>query len=445
MKEIGVGLLGLGTVGSGVVEGLRSCGELISQRAGVCFSLKKIAVKHLDKKRALDIDTALLTTDLNEVICDPGVEIVIELIGGVDEAKTSVLKALELGKPVVTANKALLAEQGEVLFQKAITCQCPLFFEASVGGGIPIIQALKQGLVANHIEYLYGILNGTCNYILTKMETEQLGFETVLREATLAGYAEADPSLDIDGLDTAHKAVLLACLSYSSYVPLSSFRIEGVRDLAQCDVKNVVELGYRIKLLVKIKQNKGALEISVRPTLIPKDHPLALVHGVFNAVMISGSLVGETLFYGRGAGKEPTSSAILSDLVEAAHRLQVKGEIQKGLEWKTTPDQVVDAQQIMVRYYLRFSLLNKPGNLSKVTHVLGTHEVSIASVIQKEKVHEEYVPVIVLGHLAKEKQYLEALKEIDQLDVIGAPTVKLAIEDFGFVSSAQDDPPVDSP
>ncbi|MBW7908837.1 MAG: homoserine dehydrogenase [Kiritimatiellae bacterium] len=431
MKEIGVGLLGFGTVGAGVVEGLQRNADLLARRVGAKPVLRWIADLDLDRDRGVKVDKAILTRDARAVVEDPRVDVIVELIGGVGIARDLVTRALELGKPVVTANKKMLAEFGAELFGLAAQKDATLAFEASVAGGIPIIKALREGLVANHIEEVYGILNGTCNYILTRMEQEGLPFDEVLKAAQAAGYAEAEPSLDIDGLDTAHKAALLASLAYGFAVPMKALHVEGIRGLATDEIRNAAELGYRIKLLALIKHSEAGVSVRVQPTLLPRGHMLASVDSVFNAVLVRGDISGDTLYYGRGAGRLPTASAVIADIADVASRL-ARGE--KGGLPVLPPSgaalALVPVQEVASRYYLRLSLMDQPGALARVATILGRHEISIASMMQKEVRRGGHVPVIVLTHRAVEKSFAAALEEIDRLDVIGAPTVRLRIEDF---------------
>ena len=432
MKEIGIGLIGFGTVGAGVVEGLQRNGDLLAARCGVRLVLRKIADLDLDSDRGVKVDRSILTRDAKALVEDPAVDIVIELIGGTGIAKELVEKALSLGKPVVTANKKLLAEYGDPLFRLAEEKGVDLGFEASVGGGIPIIRALREGLIANNILSAYAILNGTCNYILTRMEQEQLAFDDVLKAAQAAGYAEAEPSLDIDGHDTAHKAAILASLSYGFSVPLKALYVEGIRGLAQEDIRYAAELGYRIKLLAIIGHDQGAVVVRVHPTLVAHGHMLASVGGVFNAVLVQGDLVGDTLYYGRGAGRMPTASAVISDVADVATTLA--GGAKRRLPSFLQPGRKAamgNVDDVWSRYYLRLSLLDKPGVLARVADILGRHQISIASMIQKEERRGTHVPVIVLTHAAQEKNCRSALAEIDALDVVGAKTVRLRIDDFG--------------
>jgi len=430
-KEVGVGLLGFGTVGAGVVEGLQKNGDLLAERIGVRPVLRRIADIDLERDRGVTVDRALLTRDASAVVNDPSVDIVIELIGGTRSAQDLMLQALRRGKPVVTANKALLAEHGAEIHRLAAEHGAEVYYEASVGGGIPIIKALREGLCANRIESVYGILNGTCNYILTRMEQEQAPFDVVLRDAQRAGYAEAEPSLDIDGVDTAHKAVVLASLAYGFPVPMAAVSVEGIRNLAPEDIINAGELGYRIKLLAIIKNSAGEVEVRVHPTLVPHAHLLAAVGGVFNAIFVTGDIVGNTLYSGRGAGRAATASAVLGDLADAARSL-AGGTRQRGPARvrAETVGRLRAIGEIEARYYLRLSLLDRPGVLARVAQVLGSHQISIASVMQKEARSGEHVPVIIVTHTAREQNFRAALAEMDALDVVGAPTVRLRIEDF---------------
>jgi homoserine dehydrogenase len=430
-KELGIGLLGFGTVGAGVVEGLQHNGVLLAERLGVKLVLRKIADLDLNTDRGVAVDRALLTRDAELVIRDPNVDVVVELIGGTGAAKKFVLEALNLGKPVVTANKKLLAEYGAEIFSASAASGAPIHFEASVGGGIPVIKALREGLVANHIKSIYGILNGTCNYILTRMEREKLPFTDVLKAAQSAGYAEAEPSLDIDGHDTAHKAIVLASLAYGSAVPLAAAHIEGIRGLAAEDITDALEMGYRIKLLGIVKRGTGGVSVRVHPTLVPLNHMLAAVDGVFNAILVDGDIVGQTLYFGRGAGRQATASAVLSDLADVARDRAAGASHQIALPSKPSADLHAQANGAeLVRCYLRLALLDKPGMLARVAQVLGEHQISIASVMQKESSVGNHVPVVIVTHAAPEVAFQQALATIDRLDIIGSPTVRLRIEDF---------------
>lgn len=431
MKEIGLGLLGFGTVGAGVVEGLQRNGGLIADRAGVKLVLRKIADLDIERDRGVKVDRSMLTTDAMSVIKDPDVHIIIELIGGVGIARELVTEALKMGKPVVTANKKLLAEYGASLFALADANKVDLRFEASVAGGIPIIQALRDGLIANHIPNLYGILNGTCNYILTRMEQEGLPFDQVLKAAQDAGFAEAEPSLDIDGHDTAHKAALLASLAYGFPVPLASMYVEGIRGIAREDIAYAAEMGYRIKLLAVIKKQDRAVSVRVHPALVPQHHMIASVAGVFNAVLVSGDIVGDTLYYGRGAGRLPTASAVLSDVAAVARQLATQSKhhlpafIPEGEKPALEP-----VDDIVCKYYLRLRVQDQPGVLARIAGTLGEHKISIATMIQKDVAEAGQAEMIMTTHIAREKDVREALELISQMDIVAGPYVRFRIEDF---------------
>ncbi|MCC7300480.1 MAG: homoserine dehydrogenase [Verrucomicrobia bacterium] len=426
MKKIKIGILGFGTVGAGVVEGILKNGELMAQRTGIFPTIGKIADLDIKTDRGVKVDKALLTTDALSVIDDPEIDVIVELIGGVKVAKDFVLRALKNGKPVVTANKALLAEAGRELFEASAKSGAGIFFEASVGGGIPVLRALKDGLVGNQIKSMYGILNGTCNYILTRMEREGLDFDVVLADAQKLGYAETPPDLDIDGIDTAHKAVVLASLAYGAPVPMDAFTIEGIRGLSHREIEYAAELGYRIKLLAVIRNVDGAVEMRVEPSFVPEKHLLASVHDSYNAVFIEGDVVGNTLYYGRGAGRHPTASAVIGDIMEAASG---KGGCSDWL-LKNKPPSVRDAKDVSIRCYLRMSLKDQPDVMAQVAHVLGKNQVSIASIIQKEENAGGQVPVVFLTHKALEKNFVAAMEEIERLDVVDGKPVRMAIEDF---------------
>jgi len=431
MQEIGVGILGFGTVGAGVVEAIHRHQALIACRTGVRLVVKGVADLDLDSDRGVAVDRGLLTTDARAVIDHPEVRIVVETIGGLTAADTLIRHALKAGKAVVTANKALLAEHGRDLCQLADQCGVDLMFEASVGGGIPVLRALRDGLVANHIQGIYAILNGTCNFILTRMEEEGIPFEQALGEAQEKGFAEADPTLDIHGVDTAHKASILASLAYGYPVAMQDIFVRGIQDIETLDIVYAKELGYRIKLLATTAYHEGCVEISVCPTLVPHSHLLAAVHGEFNAVMIAGDVVGDTLYYGRGAGRRPTASAVLSDVTDAAvnlvrgcaHRLPslVRHELYGPLRHQ---------DEVRARYYMRMPLLNSPGVFARVAEILGRHGISIASLIQKESAIGEFVPVVFLTQEAPEANFTLALQEIDHLDVVGAPAVRYRVAHF---------------
>ncbi len=433
MKEIGVAVLGFGTVGAGVVDTLQKNGALLAERLGIRLVLRGVADLDITTDRGVNIDPALLTTDGAALIDRPDVDVVVELIGGTGAAKRFILQALRRGKPVVTANKKLLAEHGEEIHRVAEENKTEILFEASVGGGIPIIKALREGLCANRIESIYGILNGTCNYILTRMEQEKLPFDEVLKAAQAAGYAEAEPSLDIDGHDTAHKAAVLASLAYGCNVPLDKVQVSGIRGLAAADIAYAADMGYRIKLLAIIQGGAEGVEVGVQPTLVAHSHQLAAVSGVFNAVLVKGDVVGTTLYYGRGAGRAATASAVVADLADAALNLRAGGRRRDlSAVHAKTPVVFRDPGETVARHYLRFSMKDQPGTLARVAAALGQHRIGIDSVMQKEAAkNAEYVPVIIVTGPAKEREMAAALAEIAAMaGVTDRPTVMYRIEDF---------------
>jgi homoserine dehydrogenase len=417
MKTINIGLVGFGTVGTGVVKLLKEQAPLLERRVGGRLRLKRIADIDITTPRSVEVDPKILTRDAREIIDDESIAIVIELIGGTTAAREISLAALKNGKHLVTANKALLATHGLELFRAAAERRVDLGFEASVCGGIPIIRAVREGLVANRIQSINGIVNGTCNYILTQMTERGAPFAEVLKEAQAKGYAEADPSLDIDGIDAAHKLQILASIAYGGSVDFNSIHIEGIRGIDPADIQYGKELGYRVKLLAIAKEADGEVEVRVHPTLVPEDHLVASVGGVFNAVYIVGDATGSLMFYGRGAGQMPTASAVVSDAVE--HIPEIAGE---GL--RTRP-----MDEIRTRYYLRVMAADKPGVLSKVSGILGNHEISIASVIQKGRHAQASVPVVMMTHEAVEGAMRKALDEIDSIDVVTGKTVCLRVEE----------------
>jgi len=430
-KETGLGLIGFGTVGGGVVAALQKNAGLIAQRTGVQLVLRRVADQDWDRDRGVKVDRSLLTKDPLEAAEDPAVDIVIELIGGIKAARAVIARALSLGKPVVTANKALLAEHGAELFRLAADNGTNLFFEASVGGGIPLIRSLREGLVSNRMLRICGILNGTCNYILTRMEQKHLPFDRVLREAQAAGYAEADPALDIDGIDTAHKAVILASLAYGFSVSMRDVSVEGIRALDALDLHYARELGYRLKMLAAIEQGSDGVSVRVHPTLVPAGHILASVGGVFNAVLIEGDGVGSVLCYGQGAGRDPTASAVLSDVVDAGRTLAcgTPRRVPGFRAWQPG-GRIQAVGDTRARYYVRLALLDKPGVFGQVASVLGRHAISLASVLQKETSAGRHVPVVVITHHGPERAFRAALDELNALPVVGAKAVCYRIEDF---------------
>ena len=427
-QSVNVGLIGFGTVGGGVARILLEKAHTLQQRIGTRVVLAKIC----DKKRArhsIRLPAGLFTSDPNAILKNPSIHVVVELIGGIHPAKTFILDAMKRGKHVVTANKALLAEHGHELFAAADRYGVDLYFEASVGGGIPIIKALREGLIANDINTILGIVNGTCNYILTRMWDKQLSFHEALLEAKAHGYAERNPSLDINGHDAAHKLAILAWLAFGTRVPLAKIHTEGISHVSLADMQYAHELGYRIKLLAIAKHVDHELDVRVHPTLLETSHVLANVNGVYNAVYVHGDLVGAQLFYGRGAGQNPAASAVLADIADVARNL-ARG-VTKRVPTYCAPHRVLPLKRmdaIESRYYMRFTVIDKPGVLGHIANVLGRHHISIASVHQKERKTARIVPVVMMSHEAKEADVRKALASIDHMGVVKSPTIAIRTE-----------------
>ncbi|MFH1858627.1 MAG: homoserine dehydrogenase [Candidatus Omnitrophota bacterium] len=429
MKKVIVGLIGLGTIGSGVAKVLRERAAFLERRTGVRLQLKKICEKRSGLTRKHALPPGLVTKDIRQVLDDPEIQIVVELIGGIHPAKEYVMEALRRGKHVVTANKALLAEEGKDIFALAEKKKKCVQFEASVGGGIPIIKSLREGLVSNHIQAIYGIINGTSNFILTRMAETGCTFHDALTEAQRRGYAERNPSLDIDGVDSAHKLAILALLGFGKQIPFARISIEGIRHVAPQDIQYAGEMGYRVKLLAIAKQTPEGLEARVQPTLIPKNHPLAAVRNIYNAITVQGDLVGETIFYGQGAGKFPTASAVLSDILDLAKRAD-KDNVCASLHFKGGIQRIKPMESLTSRYYFRFHVVDRPGVLAKISRLLGQHKISIASVVQKETYRTRSVPLVMVTHEALERAVRRALQKIDRLEIVKAGSVSLRIEEL---------------
>jgi homoserine dehydrogenase len=431
MADVKIGLLGLGTVGAGVARIALSHGADLDERVGVPVRLAAIA--DLDTRTAregLDLSRLPLSADAGKVLDDPAIAVVVELIGGLEPARTFILRALAAGKHVVTANKALLAHHGPELFEAARRNRVLLGFEAAVAGGIPLIRAVKDGLPANRVLSAFGIVNGTCNYILSKMTDEGSDFGETLKEAQAHGYAEADPTLDIEGMDSAHKLQILAMLAFRTAVDLKDVYTEGITRIGKDDVVNATELGFRIKLLAIAKAADGALEVRVHPTMIPAKSPLAAVSGVFNAVFMTGDNVGNLMFYGRGAGQLPTASAVWSDVVEIARRVaHGMPALPEDLPMASKrPLALRPVEDIRSEYYLRVMALDRPGVLAQVAGILGQHDISLASVLQKTRAVSEAVPVVMMTHEARERNMRAALAAIDRLPVVALPTTMIRVE-----------------
>jgi homoserine dehydrogenase len=433
MKEIRVGLIGFGTVGSGVVKILQKNSKLIEKRVGAKIVLKRIVDIDIETDRGVKIRPRILTRSAEEVIGDPEIDIVMELIGGFEPAKTFIIKAIRNKKHIVTANKALLALHGDEIFREAHHFGVDVNFEASVGGGIPLIRSIKEGLVANRIQSIFGILNGTSNYILSKMTDEGRNFKEVLKEAQEKGYVEADPTYDIEGIDAAHKLAILIRLAFGTPIRFKEIFIGGISNITPLDIQFSREFGYRIKLLAIAKIDQGKVEARVHPTMIPERHLLSTVESVFNAIYIKGDAVGPTLFYGQGAGQMPTGSAVVSDLVDLGRNLlvQATGRRVPLLSYQESAIEKIplkEMEDVVMPFYMRFSALDKPGVLSKISGILGKNDISIAAVIQKGRKINGAVPVVMMTHEAKEKNVLRALKEIDRLGVILGKTMFIRVE-----------------
>ena len=443
IQQVNLGMIGGGTVGSGVFHALELNGGLVASRIGVKVNVRRIAVKAFDEPRPYQIPQSLMTTNWQEVVSDPKVHIVTELVGGTTLARTIILTALKQGKPVITANKALLSAHGEELFEAARDGGTNLYYEASVCGGIPIIKALREGFVGNRITHLYGIVNGTCNYILTRMKLEGADFETILKDAQAQGYAEAEPSLDIDGHDALHKIGILASLAHGFWVNPKQIHVEGIRHITTLDIKFAEQLGYTIKLLGIIKtlapketgqqkaKNGSRIQVSVYPTLVPNSHVLASVNHVFNAVFVRGDIVGDTLFYGRGAGKDATASAVLSDVADAALDLKfaTKHRVPPFVPHERD-GAVAPLEEVLGRYFVRLDVIDLPGTLAKIAAIFGKANIGISSVIQPEGHEGKSVPLILMLHDAPNGAVAKALKEIGKLPIIKSPPVMLRVEDF---------------
>ncbi|MFA5062509.1 MAG: homoserine dehydrogenase [Candidatus Omnitrophota bacterium] len=430
MKRINVGLVGFGNIGSGVVKILRDRKSLLSEKTGLDINIKRICDQDISSRRNVSVNKEILTRDIKELINDPQIDILVELMGGVHPAKEFILEALKKGKNVVTANKALLAQAGQELFAEAADRGKSIYFEASVGAGIPIIKSLREGLVANKFNSIFGIVNGTSNYILSSMSKNNCSFEEALKVARLKGFAEKDPTLDIEGMDSAHKLILLTYLSFGRFVDLEDVFIEGISRISLADVNYARELGFEIKLLAIAKKENEDLEVRVHPTLIPKDHLLSSVEGVFNAIYVSSDLAGNLLFYGPGAGQLSAASAVVSDLVDLTQ------DIKAGLfrpTLKTVTDKSVEKlrkiDDFESRYYIRFTAVDKPGVLAKISGVLAKLGISIASVTQKEPSKAQLVPIVMVIHQAKEKSIRQALNIIDRMDGIKEKSVAIRMEE----------------
>ena len=433
MKQINIGLLGCGTVGTGVAKILIENKDLIASRVGASLSLKYVADIDIKRDRKIKFDEGVLVTDARKVVDDPQIDIIVEMIGGVEIAKELILRAIDNGKQIVTANKALLAAQGNILFKAAYAKGIDLGFEASVGGCMPVIKSIRESLVGDRIKSMIGILNGTCNYILSKSTYDGITFEAALSEAQAKGFAEADPSLDVEGIDTAHKLTILNSIAYGMEINLNDIYIEGISKITPMDIDFANQFGYRIKLLAISKNRGKEVEARVHPAMIPFDNQLSNVNGPLNAITISGDAIGDMMLYGLGAGMMPTASVVVGDIADLARNLLsgTRGRIPllsyQMENIRKIPIMPVD--DIFTNYYFRFSAADRPGVLSKISGILGDRGISIKSVHQKGRKSIGSVPIVILTHLAKERDVRMALAEIETLDIVSDRPVLIRVEE----------------
>jgi homoserine dehydrogenase len=418
-RTIRIGLAGLGNVGLGVYKNVRKNAGLIRERTGCTLQVTRVVVRDLEKHAASgEVPREMLTTEWRELADSADIDVVVELIGGTTQAFELVSAALKAGKPVVTGNKALLAERGQELFALAEAHKAPLYFEAAVAGGIPIIQTIQEGFIGNHIKSIHGIINGTCNYILTRMAAEGVTYQDALKGAQEAGYAEADPTLDVSGWDAAHKAIILASLSYGFWIKPKDVFVEGIDKVSLADIRFAARLGYAVKLLSVIRaDDEGRVEVRTQPSLVPQSHVLASVSGAFNAVVVNGDIVGETLFYGKGAGQDPTSSSVISDIAEAAATLvygpRHTGFIPHGLYGKSKP-----VAETVSHYYVRLNVDDKPGVLARVAALFGDRGIGIASLIQPDEPDAHVTSLVMMLDSAPLRAVQDAMQAVGELDCV---------------------------
>jgi homoserine dehydrogenase len=432
-RTVRLGLIGFGTIGTGVLKLLQRNRAQIRTRLGASLRVVRIADIDLERDRGVRVERALLTANAQELIDDPQIDVVIELMGGYTHARRFVLRAIKNGKSVVTANKALLAVHGPEIFASAESAGVDIGFEASVGGGIPIIRTLREGLAGDHNRAIYGIVNGTSNYILSMMTQQGGEFAAVLGEAQRQGLAEADPTFDVDGIDAAHKLTLLIQLAFGTAVRFADIAIEGIRHVSQLDIGFAREFGYVIKLLAIAKQDGKQIEARVHPTMVPRQHLLAEVNGANNAIAVQGEALGSSMYFGLGAGMMPTATAVVADLMEVARNLVHGGKGRLAPLGYPLAQQrhlaIRPIDELTSEYYLRFMVVDRPGVLAKISGILGAHQISIASVIQKEREHGASVPIVIRTHHARERDLRKALRAIDKLPAVRAKTAVIRIED----------------
>lgn len=433
MRSIGIGLIGWGTVGCGVIRVLEENAEAIGARLGFGLELRRVADMDLDRPRPVPVPRDLLTSRAEDILDDPSIDIVVELIGGLGAARQLITAALERGKYVVTANKALLAHHGNELFDVARAHGRAIGFEAAVAGGIPFIKALREGLAGNRINHIFGILNGTANYILTRMTEADLSFGDALKEAQDKGYAEADPTLDIEGIDTAHKLAITSAIAFGTPIQFDQVYTEGISRIDPVDIQFAEEFGYQLKLLAIARHSASGLEMRVHPTLIPSSHVLASVRGAYNAVHVQGNAVGNIMLYGLGAGMMPTGSAVVSDLMDIARDISADTPPRVPhlgfRKDRLASIPIKPISDVSTCYYFRFAAVDRPGVLSKVSGILGANQISIAAVIQKGRQTQGAVPIVMITHEAVESNVRNAMEEMNRLDVVLAPTQIIRIED----------------
>lgn len=436
MHKVQIGLIGGGTVGGGVIKALKNNGRLIASRTGVELKVSAVAVKDKSRKRSVPIAKSLLTEDWREVIANDKISVIAEVMGGTTIARRVVVAALKAGKSIVTANKALLAEHGEELFELARKHGANIYYEAAVAGGIPIIKVLRESLAANRVTRLYGIVNGTCNYILSRMKDEGAAFDDVLTDAQQLGYAEAEPSLDIDGDDAWHKTALMATLTQGFWVDPKKVHLEGIRGISQLDIQFAEVLGYTVRLLgiVKAGEGKGKkalTQIGVYPALVPNDHVLAGINGVNNAILVRGDIAGDTLYYGPGAGQDATASSVVSDLIDAALDIKTDSGCRVPPFETHNPDGgILPIGETVSSFYIRLSVVDKPGTLARISKILGDSGIGISSVIQPEGHEGTSVPLILMIHNARDAAMSAALKKIGKLSVIKGSPIMYRVEHF---------------
>lgn len=431
MKTVNIGLIGAGTIGCGVYKILRDNSDIIQKRTGINLNLAKIADIDIERKRPVDIPREFFTTDAGEIMADDSISIVIELVGGTTVAKDFILESIKNGKNIVTANKALIAHHGDEIFREAREKGVTVAFEASVGGGIPIIKASHESYVANNIVSIHGIMNGTCNYILYKMSEEGREFNDVLKQAQKEGYAEADPAFDIDGIDAAHKLSIMIMLSYGVFLKFEDIYVEGIRNIKPIDLSFADQLGYKIKLLAIAKAKGSGIEAGVYPALVPKGTQLADVSGAFNAIHLVGDAVGPTMLYGMGAGMMPTASAVVGDVVGIARNTAKENSSDNPRIYAERSEvKLLNIRESRNKYYLRFQVEDRPGTLGRITSILGKNGISIESVIQKgRETNGGEVPVIIMTHESLEKDLINALEQIENSELPSTENIYIRIEE----------------